>query len=129
MGVSSNSAASVSHYLILLYGIKCIAALTPEGEILFMPPSSTESGITEILDASGLQCPLPLLKAKQALNHMSPGEVLKVIATDSGSVRDFRVYAENSDHELLDSFTEGECFIHIIKCGTSGPRGSKARHA
>lgn len=94
-----------------------------------MPPLPPEPDISEILDASGLSCPLPLLKAKQALNHMSAGEVLKVIATDAGSVRDFRVYAENSDHELLESFTEGERFIHIIKCGKSGKTGSKTHHA
>lgn len=82
-----------------------------------MSQSPAESGFSQVLDASGLSCPLPLLKAKQALNRMSPGEILKVIATDSGSVRDFRVYVEHSDHELVDSFTEGECYIHIIRCG------------
>lgn len=82
-----------------------------------VPPTPADAGITQILDASGLNCPLPLLKAKQALNRMAPGEVLKVIATDSGSVRDFRVYVEHSDHQMVDSFTEGEQYIHIIKRG------------
>lgn len=82
-----------------------------------VPPVPADLEITLILDASGLDCPLPLLKAKQALNRMAPGDVLKVIATDGGSVRDFRVYVEHSDHKMLDSFTEGEQYIHIIKRG------------
>ena len=82
-----------------------------------MHQSSADSSIDQLLDASGFSCPLPLLKAKQALNRMSPGEVLKVVATDSGSVRDFRVYVEHSDHEMVDSFTDGECYIHIIRRG------------
>ena len=53
------------------------------------------------LDAAGLNCPLPLLKAKMALNKMSSGQVLKVIATDSGSQRDFRTFARLAGHELL----------------------------
>lgn len=91
--------------------------------------SSVEPEFTQILDATGLSCPLPLLKAKQVLNRMVEGEVLKVIATDAGSVRDFRVYVEHSDHELLDSFTEGQCYIHIIRCGKQQHKGSPVRHA
>ncbi len=53
------------------------------------------------LDARGLNCPLPLLKAKMALNKMSSGQVLKVIATDGGSQRDFRTFARLAGHELL----------------------------
>ncbi|TCK08840.1 sulfurtransferase TusA family protein [Marinobacterium mangrovicola] len=94
-----------------------------------MQHTPTEAEITELLDASGLSCPLPLLKAKQALNKMAPGEVLKVIATDAGSVRDFRVYVDNSDHEMVDSFTEGECYIHIIRRGKMMQKGSKSLNA
>ncbi len=92
-------------------------------------PSSVEPDVTQIIDASGLSCPLPLLKAKQALNRMAAGDVLKVIATDGGSVRDFRVYVEHSDHELLDSFIDGERYIHIIKCGKREDKGSRTQHA
>jgi TusA-related sulfurtransferase len=53
------------------------------------------------LDASGLSCPLPLLKAKQALNAMVSGQQLEVIATDQGSWRDFKVFTEQSGHILL----------------------------
>ncbi|CZT27874.1 sulfurtransferase TusA family protein [Pseudomonas cerasi] len=53
------------------------------------------------LDASGLNCPLPLLKAKMELNRLASGAVLKVIATDAGSQRDFRTFARLAGHELL----------------------------
>ncbi|WP_073521636.1 sulfurtransferase TusA family protein [Pseudomonas fluorescens] len=53
------------------------------------------------LDASGLNCPLPLLKAKLALNKMASGAVLKVTATDAGSQRDFRTFAKLAGHKLL----------------------------
>lgn len=71
----------------------------------------------EELDASGLNCPLPLLKAKQALNKMPEGKVLKVIATDNGSIRDFKAYTDQSDHKLLESFTEQEPYVYIIRRG------------
>ena len=54
----------------------------------------------DVLDACGLPCPLPLLKAKQALSRLSPGQVLEVRATDSGSWRDFESFAEHSAHVL-----------------------------
>lgn len=77
----------------------------------------TEHAIDEILDASGLNCPLPLLKAKQALNRLEVGQVLKVIATDAGSIRDFKAYTEQSDHVMLDSFTDEEPYVYIIQRG------------
>ncbi|NVK44639.1 MAG: sulfurtransferase TusA family protein [Oceanospirillaceae bacterium] len=71
----------------------------------------------QLLDASGLSCPLPLLKAKQALSRMAVGERLQVIATDAGSVRDFKAYTDQSDHELLQSFSEDGRYIYIIRRG------------
>ena len=53
------------------------------------------------LDAKGLQCPMPLLKAKQALNKMSLGQVLQVLSTDAGSWRDFHSYTDQSAHDLI----------------------------
>ncbi|MFY0678633.1 MAG: sulfurtransferase TusA family protein [Neptuniibacter sp.] len=76
-----------------------------------------ENNYDDLLDASGLNCPLPLLKAKQALNKMQVGAVLKVIATDSGSIRDFKAYTEQSDHELLQSFTDQEPYVYLIRRG------------
>ncbi|TVQ70111.1 MAG: sulfurtransferase TusA family protein [Oceanospirillales bacterium] len=71
----------------------------------------------QFLDASGLNCPLPLLKAKQALNRMQPSQLLKVIATDAGSVRDFKAFTDQSDHSLLESFTEDDRYIYLIRRG------------
>ncbi|HCP54541.1 MULTISPECIES: sulfurtransferase TusA family protein [Pseudomonas] len=53
------------------------------------------------VDATGLSCPLPLLKAKLALNQLASGAVLKVIATDAGSQRDFRAFAKLAGHQLV----------------------------
>lgn len=73
--------------------------------------------IDQFLDARGLNCPLPLLKAKQALHKLASGEILKVAVTDGGSVRDFKVYTDQSDHQLLESFSEEDVFIYIIRRG------------
>ncbi len=69
------------------------------------------------LDATGLECPMPLLKAKRALNAMEPGQRLRVLATDKGSLRDFRVFSEQSGHALLSSGETDGVFIHLLeKC-------------
>ena len=69
------------------------------------------------LDASGLSCPMPLLKAKLVLHQLLPGQVLKVIATDAGAVRDFPAYPDRSDHELLHTFSDDHHFIFWIRRG------------
>lgn len=55
----------------------------------------------DVLDARDLPCPLPLLKAKQALSQLSPGQLLEVMATDAGAWRDFESFVELSTHELV----------------------------
>jgi tRNA 2-thiouridine synthesizing protein A len=68
------------------------------------------------LDACGLTCPLPLLKAKQALNKLNSGQVLAVVCTDPGSVRDFQVFSDQSGHELLSSReADGKYFYELRK--------------
>jgi tRNA 2-thiouridine synthesizing protein A len=67
------------------------------------------------LDTRGLNCPLPILKAKKALADMSSGETLKVVSTDPGSVRDFKAFARQTGNELLDQQTEGGDFLHLLK--------------
>jgi tRNA 2-thiouridine synthesizing protein A len=69
----------------------------------------------QILDARGLSCPMPLLKAKLALNGMQAGQVLHVSATDAGSVRDFQRFAELSGHALLASDTAGDEFHYWLR--------------
>lgn len=67
------------------------------------------------LDTRGLNCPLPILKAKKALADMSSGETLKVVATDPGSVRDFQAFARQTGNELVDQQTAGDEFIHWLR--------------
>lgn len=67
------------------------------------------------LDASGLNCPLPLLKAKMELNKMPGGAVLKVIATDAGSQRDFRTFAKLAGHALLREEDEAGVYRYWLK--------------
>jgi len=67
------------------------------------------------LDTRGLNCPLPILKAKKALADMRSGEVLKVVATDPGSMRDFQAFAKQTGNELVAQSTEGAEFIHILR--------------
>jgi tRNA 2-thiouridine synthesizing protein A len=67
------------------------------------------------LDASGLNCPLPILRAKKTLNAMASGQVLHVIATDPGSVKDFDSFAKQTGNELIESKEEGGKFHFLIK--------------
>jgi TusA-related sulfurtransferase len=67
------------------------------------------------LDARGLNCPLPILKAKKALADMQSGQVLKVITTDSGAVRDFQAFAKQTGNALLEQQTTGNDFIHVMR--------------
>jgi tRNA 2-thiouridine synthesizing protein A len=67
------------------------------------------------IDTRGLNCPLPILKAKKALADMVSGETLKIVATDPGSVRDFQAFARQTGNELVDQQTEGGDFIHWLR--------------
>ena len=67
------------------------------------------------LDTRGLNCPLPILKAKKALAEMASGELLKVVATDPGSMRDFQAFARQTGNELVEQETAGAEFIHILR--------------
>ncbi|MDP3520674.1 MAG: sulfurtransferase TusA family protein [Hydrogenophaga sp.] len=67
------------------------------------------------LDARGLNCPLPILKAKKALADMSSGQTLKVIATDAGSVRDFQAFAKQTGNELVAQDTVGTDYVSVLK--------------
>lgn len=68
-----------------------------------------------ILDVKGLNCPMPLLKAKKALNEMAGDECLRVFATDPGSVRDFEVFARQSGNTLLESGEDDGIFTYLLK--------------
>ena len=67
------------------------------------------------LDASGLNCPLPILRAKKSLAGMSAGQVLHIIATDPGSVKDFEAFCKQTGNELVSSGEEDGKFVFAIK--------------
>ena len=67
------------------------------------------------LDASGLNCPLPILRARKALADMERGQVLKVISTDQGSVKDFEAFSKQTHNPLLSSGEEGGKFVFVIR--------------
>jgi tRNA 2-thiouridine synthesizing protein A len=67
------------------------------------------------LDASGLNCPLPILRAKKTLNGMDSGKVLKIIATDPGSVKDFDAFSKQTGNELISSSEEGGKYVFLIR--------------
>ena len=71
--------------------------------------------IDKELDARGLNCPLPILKAKKALSDMQSGQTLRVVATDAGSVRDFQAFAKQTGNDLLEQQTVGADFIHVMR--------------
>jgi len=67
------------------------------------------------LDTRGLNCPLPILKAKKALAEMESGQLLKVVATDPGSMRDFQAFARQTGNELIEQSQAGDEFFHVLK--------------
>jgi TusA-related sulfurtransferase len=67
------------------------------------------------LDTRGLNCPLPILKAKKALAEMVSGELLSVVSTDPGSVRDFQAFARQTGNELVEQTTAGADFVHVLR--------------
>ncbi|HEC28105.1 MAG TPA: sulfurtransferase TusA family protein [Gammaproteobacteria bacterium] len=67
------------------------------------------------LDASGLNCPLPILRAKKSLAGLQSGQILHIIATDPGSVKDFEAFSKQTGNELMESREEGGKFYFLIK--------------
>jgi len=75
------------------------------------------SDYNELLDASGLNCPLPILRAKKAIAKMDSGAILKIVATDPGAVKDFEAFAKQTGNPLLDSGEEDGKFVFRIQRG------------
>ena len=69
----------------------------------------------EVLDCSGLSCPMPIIKTKKAIDGLAVGQVLKMIATDAGSVSDMNAWTKKTGHELLGSEQEDGKFIFFVK--------------
>ena len=76
---------------------------------------TTEMNIDKELDTRGLNCPLPILKAKKALADMQSGQLLKVVSTDAGSTRDFLAFARQTGNDLIEQQTVGNDYIHVLK--------------
>jgi len=67
------------------------------------------------LDTKGLNCPLPILKARKALKDVPPGEILEVLSTDPGSVADFQAFCRQTGNELMESTTDDSVYRFLIK--------------
>ena len=77
---------------------------------------SSEIDVTETLDAQGLNCPMPVVKTKQAVDGLAAGEVLEVLATDPGSTSDIAGWADaTAGVELVDQFEEGDVYRHLVR--------------
>jgi tRNA 2-thiouridine synthesizing protein A len=68
-----------------------------------------------VLDAKGLNCPLPILRARKALKEVPPGETLKILATDPGSVKDFEAFCRSTGNQLVESKVEDGVYSFLIK--------------
>ncbi|HTQ74273.1 MAG TPA: sulfurtransferase TusA family protein [Burkholderiales bacterium] len=69
----------------------------------------------QVLDAKGMNCPLPILKTKKALQTMQPGGLLEVLATDPGAVADFESFCRQTGNQLVSSTKEGDVFKFVLK--------------
>mgnify|MGYP000924770121 FL=1 len=76
---------------------------------------STDLKIDVEVDARNLNCPLPILKAKKALANMTSGQVLRVTATDKGSLKDFQAFATMTGNDLVEQVTTGEEYLHTLR--------------
>jgi len=72
--------------------------------------------IDKELDARGLNCPLPLMKTKKTLGEMQAGQVLRVLASDAGSMPDILAFVKKTGHEMLEQQNVGKDYIHVIRC-------------
>lgn len=75
----------------------------------------SEVPVAKVLDASGLACPMPIVKTRMAIDEISSGEVLKLISTDRGSCTDVPAWTGSTGHELLEQTEEGDSFVFLIK--------------
>ena len=71
--------------------------------------------MTSILDTKGLNCPLPVLKAKKAINGLTAGDILQVLAPDPGAVKDFQAFCRATGHELVESGEDAGVYSFLIK--------------
>jgi tRNA 2-thiouridine synthesizing protein A len=77
--------------------------------------AGAEEAPAKVLDARGLKCPMPVLRTKKAVDELSVGQVLEVVATDPGSMADFRAWTKNTGHELILAEQQGDVFRYRIR--------------
>lgn len=75
----------------------------------------TETVVDETLDTKGMNCPLPIIKARKALKGMSTGQVLQVLSTDPGSVKDFEAFCRTTGNDLLESGQDDKVYSFLIR--------------
>jgi len=85
------------------------------GGLTFETIQGIEMNIDKEIDTRGLNCPLPILKAKKSLNEMQSGQLLRVVSTDPGSVRDFQAFSRQTGNDLIEQQTTGADFIHVLR--------------
>ena len=78
-------------------------------------PNNVPRAFKETVDATGLACPLPILRAKKALATLTSGEILRVITTDRGAVRDFQAFCKQTGNTLLAQVDEVDCVTHYLE--------------
>jgi tRNA 2-thiouridine synthesizing protein A len=115
-GLAFRGVLSYRFHLILIR-ISMIRAVGSELVVNYTKRSVAMADYDEELDATGLNCPLPILRAKKALNGMETGKVLRIIATDPGSVKDFEAFAKQTGNELMSSTEEGGKFMFLMRKG------------
>ena len=71
--------------------------------------------VDQVLDAKGLNCPLPILRAKKALKDVPSGGTLEILATDPGSVKDFEAFCRSTGNEMLSSAQDGDVYKFVIR--------------
>jgi tRNA 2-thiouridine synthesizing protein A len=79
--------------------------------------SQTEIETAVVLDARGLLCPMPIVKTAKAMKELEPGQVLKVMATDRGSLADIPAWATSTGNELLEHRADGDTFVFFLRKG------------
>jgi tRNA 2-thiouridine synthesizing protein A len=82
--------------------------------------SQTEIEVASVLDASGLLCPMPIVKTAKAMKELEPGQVLKLITTDRGSLADVPAWAGSTGNELLERYEEDGAFVFFLRKGEEG---------
>jgi tRNA 2-thiouridine synthesizing protein A len=81
----------------------------------FFIAAMTTTAVHKEVDARGLNCPLPILRTKKALNDMVSGEILRVTATDPGSLRDFQAFSRQTGNALIDQTVEDGIFTYLLR--------------